>query len=81
MRLPPSPGAEFPSYSAPDPDIFLNEARAAELLSVNPRTLQQWRLRGNGPAFVRISSRCVRYRYRDLLRWGEDRLRSSTSEA
>ena len=63
-----------------DPDVFLNESRAAELISVNPRTLQQWRLRGTGPKFVRISSRCVRYRYRDLMAWAEDRLRSSTSE-
>ncbi len=63
-----------------DADIFLNEARAAELLSVNPRTLQQWRLRGTGPKFVRISTRCVRYRYRDLMAWADRLLRSSTSE-
>jgi hypothetical protein len=62
------------------PDLFVNEARAAELLSVNPRTLQQWRLRGGGPPFVRISSRCVRYRWRDLLAWAEQRLRFSTSD-
>jgi len=63
-----------------DADLLINETRAAELLNVNPRTLQQWRLRGTGPKFVRISSRCVRYRYRDLMRWAEDLLRSSTSE-
>jgi hypothetical protein len=63
-----------------DPDIFLNEARAADLISVNPRTLQQWRMRGTGPQFVRISSRCVRYRYRDLMAWADERLCSSTSE-
>lgn len=63
-----------------DADLFLNEARAAELLSINPRTLQQWRLRGTGPKFVRISTRCVRYRYRDLMVWADRLLRSSTSE-
>jgi hypothetical protein len=63
-----------------DVDIFLNEARAAELLSLNPRTLQQWRLKGEGPRFVRISTRCVRYRYRDLMAWADRLLRSSTSE-
>jgi hypothetical protein len=66
---------------APEADLFVNEARAAALLSVNPRTLQQWRLRGTGPTFVRISSRCVRYRYRDLYSWAEARMRASTSEA
>jgi hypothetical protein len=64
----------------PEADLFLTEARAAELLSINVRTLQQWRLRGTGPKFVRISSRCIRYRHRDLLRWTEELLRSSTSE-
>ena len=64
----------------PEPDLYLTEARAGEILGVNPRTLQQWRLRGGGPRYVRISSRCVRYRYRDLTQWMEDRLRSSTSE-
>lgn len=61
-------------------DLLVDETRAAELLSVNPRTLQQWRLRGTGPRFVRISSRCVRYRFHDLFVWAEERLRSSTSE-
>jgi hypothetical protein len=60
-------------------DIFLDEGRAAELLSLNPRTLQQWRLRGRGPRFVRISSRCIRYRYRDLMAWADRLLQSSTS--
>jgi hypothetical protein len=64
----------------PEPDLFLSESRAAELLSVNARTLQNWRLKGTGPRFVRISSRCIRYRYRDLMLWAEAMLRSSTSE-
>lgn len=59
------------------PDVLINETRAAELLSVNPRTMQQWRLRGVGPPFVRISSRCVRYRYRDLQAWIEKLLCSA----
>ena len=65
----------------PEPDLYITEARAAEILSVNPRTLQQWRLRGGGPKYVRISTRCVRYRVGDLTRWMDERLRSSTSEA
>lgn len=75
------PKVDFGGYPDPvAPDLFVTEARAAELLSVNPRTLQQWRLRGGGPPFVRISSRCVRYRWRDLLAWTEQHLRSSTSD-
>jgi hypothetical protein len=77
-RKPEKGSPELPEYVAAD--LLVDEAHAAELLSVNPRTLQQWRLRGTGPQFVRISTRCVRYRYRDLFAWAEERLRSSTSE-
>ena len=64
----------------PDPESLLSEAQSADLLGVTPRALQAWRQRGGGPPFVRISSRCVRYRRRDLIGWAEARLRTSTSE-
>ena len=69
-----------PSPAQYNPDALIDEHRAAEFLSLNHRTLQQWRLRGTGPPFIRISSRCVRYRYRDLYAWVEERVRTSTSE-
>src|SRR5919201_803353 len=64
----------------PDPDALLPEAQSAELLGVTARALQAWRQRGGGPNFVRISSRCIRYRRRDLIAWAAARLRSSTSD-
>ena len=66
--------------SSPDLDALLSEGQAATLLGVTPRALQAWRQRGGGPLFVRISSRCIRYRKRDLVAFAEARLRSSTSE-
>lgn len=59
---------------------LINEKPAADFLDLTDRTLQKYRQQGGGPPFVRISSRCVRYRRVDLRRWAEDRLRSSTSE-
>lgn len=59
----------------------LTERQAAEYLQLSPRTLQAWRLRGGGPAFVRISKRCVRYRLVDIQAWAEERLARSTSDA
>src|SRR5262245_48815390 len=71
----------LPTLAAlPDPDALLPEVQSAELLGVTPRALQSWRQRGGGPEFVRISSRCIRYRRRDLISWTEARLRSSTSD-
>ncbi|HET7321428.1 MAG TPA: helix-turn-helix domain-containing protein [Longimicrobiaceae bacterium] len=60
--------------------LLLNENEAAKMLGFKPRTLQEWRLRGGGPAFVRVSSRCVRYRPEDLEAWAEARVRTSTSD-
>ena len=64
-----------------DPDSLLNEQQAAGLLGVTVRTLQKWRVRGGGPRFVRVSSRCIRYRRRELNHWAAERLKHSTSEA
>ena len=61
-------------------DALLTERRAADFLGVTARCLQAWRYRGGGPKFVRISSRCIRYRQSDLREWIEARLRSDTSE-
>ncbi len=63
-----------------DPDALLNESQAASLLGFTPRALQMWRYRGGGPKFVKVSSRAIRYRRRDLLDWVEARVRSSTSD-
>lgn len=41
-------------------DALVTEERAAELLALSVRTLQAWRLRGAGPAFVRAGA-AVRY--------------------
>jgi predicted DNA-binding transcriptional regulator AlpA len=51
-----------------DPDRLLNELQAARLLGLSSRTLQAWRSRGAGPAYVR-AGRAVRYRRSDLVGW------------
>ena len=63
-----------------DPDALLSEPQAAAFLGFSPRALQAWRQRGGGPVFVRVSSRAVRYRRRDLTGWVESKLAQSTSE-
>jgi hypothetical protein len=59
---------------------LIDEAEAARFLDLNPRTMQGFRYRGGGPRFVRLSSRCVKYRRIDLRDWAEAKLRTSTSD-
>jgi Helix-turn-helix domain len=51
-----------------DIDALLTEAEAADFLRLSVRTLQAWRIRIAGPAFVQVG-RAVRYRRRDLFAW------------
>ncbi len=63
-----------------DYESLLTEKDAADFLDLTTRCLQAWRYRGGGPRFVKISSRCIRYRRGDLLDWVQEKLRSDTSE-
>jgi predicted DNA-binding transcriptional regulator AlpA len=75
-----SPTALHTTAPVTDADVLFTEDRAATLLSVTRRTLQAWRMRGSGPLYVKISSRCVRYKRSELLSWIESRSRASTAE-
>lgn len=69
---------ELPQHS--DPNRLLNETEAADILCYSVRALQNWRHRGGGPDFVKVSARSVRYRRADLDKWIADRTVSSTSQ-
>jgi len=61
-------------------DRLITEVDAAAFLGYTVRALQNWRVRGGGPKFIRVSSRSVRYRRRDLIAWADGLLKSHTSE-
>lgn len=48
---------------------FLKCGEAAELLRWSPQTLANKRWRGEGPPFIRLSARCVRYDLGELIEW------------
>jgi len=60
--------------------IQYNEAQAARLLGLSRKTLQKFRMTGEGPHFIRVSKRCVRYTLGDIVAWQAARRVSSTSE-
>ncbi len=59
---------------------LIRQAPAAEFAGLKPRGLEAMRQRGEGPKFVRVSCRCIRYRRVDLREWSESLLRKSTSD-
>jgi predicted DNA-binding transcriptional regulator AlpA len=68
---------QFPT----DPKAHMDRPLTAKYIGVTPRCLENWAVTGEGPAFVRLSARCVRYRKKDIDAWADSRLVSSTSEA
>ena len=59
---------------------FLNTRRAAAYLDLSPRTLDGYRVSGEGPAFHRFGNR-VRYRKTVLDAWAAKRRATTTAEA
>jgi len=59
---------------------LLDEKEAGAFLGLTARTLQKMRQRGGGCKFIRISSRCLRYRRIDLREYAEARIHCSTSD-
>ncbi len=59
---------------------YLNEVATARYMGVSTRTLQRWRISGDGPAFYKFGERRTLYRREDLDQWALSRRVHSTSE-
>jgi hypothetical protein len=51
--------------------IYLTRKEAAEILKLEEQSLANLAWKGQGPTFVRLSARCVRYNLQDLLAWAK----------
>lgn len=58
---------------------FLTERETADLLRVSARTLQRWRLTGDGPPFCAFGGRRL-YARGDVMSWAKTQRRRSTSD-
>ena len=80
---PPGIGHNGPPSEIDGPRFWhelIAETEAAKFLNLTPRSMQAMRQRGDGPRYVVISSRCLRYRRIGLRAWADARMRSSTSD-
>ena len=62
-----------------DPNQLLTEKETASLICYTQRALQNWRLRGGGPEYVKIG-RSVRYQRRDVIKFIEERKRKHSAQ-
>jgi len=61
------------------PRLF-TPVEVAEQLGVARRTLDRWRLTGEGPAFVKLSAQTVRYTADAVSRFVTERLKANTAQ-
>lgn len=73
-------GAVSPATKVSNPDQFLDEEGAADLLGLSRSYLSKLRVAGGGPLFSKYGARAVRYRVGDLLTWAASKSARSTSE-
>jgi predicted DNA-binding transcriptional regulator AlpA len=59
---------------------LLKESEVAQWLGVSPRTIQGWRQRRKGPPHVVVSSRLIRYREDEILKWLNELPRESGNQ-
>ena len=59
--------------------MYLSTPQAAAILGLSPRTLERYRVTGEGPVFAKLG-RLVRYSRADIEKWAARRSRRSTSD-
>ncbi len=74
---PPTEGVAKPAMPGAG---LLTPAEAAKRLGVDMRVLERWRGTGDGPAYVKFTSRTLRYRAEDLDAFVSGRVRRNTAE-
>ena len=63
-----------------DPQALLTPDQAASRLGVKAAVLERWRGTGDGPKYIRLSKKSLRYRPADLDAFIESRVTSSTAD-
>ena len=58
---------------------LLTPAQVADMLTVSERTLERWRMTGEGPEYIAISRKVVRYDDRSITNFLEKRRRQNTA--
>jgi predicted site-specific integrase-resolvase len=59
----------------------MTPAAVADRLGVNTKMLERWRGTGEGPPFVRLTRKTLRYRAADVDDFIRDRVRANTAAA
>jgi hypothetical protein len=71
--------ADKPAPALSSRTALLTPDQAGEMLGVTARVLERWRGSGDGPKFVRLSRKTIRYRIEDMEAFVAESRRASTA--
>ena len=61
-------------------DELWNQKQLSKVLGISEKTAEAWRFYGKGPAYIKVSNRCIRYRAKDVMGYIEDQRVSTTNQ-
>ena len=53
---------------------YLSETQTAKYLNLSKKSLQRWRFNRQGPPYVKLNAKTIRYRREDLDQWMKERI-------
>ena len=53
---------------------YLSETQTAKYLNISKKSLQRWRFNRQGPPYVKLNAKTIRYCREDLDQWMKERI-------
>ena len=53
---------------------YLSETQTEEYLNISKKSLQLWRFNRQGPTYMKLNAKTIRYRREDLDQWMKERI-------
>lgn len=66
-------------YTAERAPQYLTTRQLAERLGIHPMSVNRFRMHGQGPVFIRVGTRSVRYSLAAVEAWEKAQTRTSTA--
>ena len=67
------PSALYDGAEVSENAEYINEVELSRLLRISVRTVQRLRANGNGPPFIRVGAKSIRYKLSSCMVWADQR--------
>lgn len=68
------------TFRMPEPDELITSEQLENITKITKKTWAHRRISGDTPSFIQIDKGSIRYRWRDVQEWLNERMCKSTSD-